>query len=1280
MRVAQFHSGSAVGDAVTNSLFYSQSVLNDYGIASDIYVQHRDERLADQLKLITDFEPRQDDLLLIHHSMGHDIMELLTGLPCRKLLCFHNITPPDFFAKESPFQHYARLGLAQLQDLRAAVSDVMAYSDYSARDLARRGFADVSVIPLLRDFAPLRVAPFSARWHYFEAPRHQLLFVGRICENKGQLDLVRFVARHADSFDHPLHLTLVGRLDSGDAYHQAVIDEIERSRLTDRVLLAGHVSEEDLYGHYRAADAYVSFSEHEGFGVPLIEAMAFDVPVLAYDVSAIGDTLGSAGIKLRTTEPDELVGALHNLFSDRAYRRQVVREQRRRLEFYDRDSVGRDFIEFVRPHLPPGIVPRAATTQAQGAGEPAIRRHYVVEGPCETSYSLAIVNRALGIALDHRKEVATSFRPAEGVEGYVLNEAAARQHPDLVPLLTPPVVDADATVVSIRNMYPPRPAGMLGDFRLSMFFWEESEVPWKYVRLFNRYLDGVIAPTEFGRRVYRNSGMRMPIVVSGQGVDHRKGAGARPASSNGTERQPFRFLHISSGLARKGIEELFLAYAMAFTADDSVELIVKTYKNPTNVVTHWYDRLIANRPHAPAVKLLFEDLGDADMEALLGIADAVVLPTRGEGFNLPAAEAMAAGIPVITTGYSAHLDFCHEDNAYLVDFDFERTGSHVGGSEAMWARARVSQLSAAMRKLSLGAGDVERKVQAAKGVAAELTWAATAGHVEDFVRVLQEGRPERRRLKLAWVSTWNIRCGIATYSNFLLDALIEGAFEVGIFADQQTSDKSDGPNVVRCWTDRNGTTDELVERVLADRFDVAVIQFNFGFHALEELGTAVRKLEAAAVPCYVFLHATSDTPIGDRSHSLREIRDDLALATRLVVHSVEDVNRLKGFGLVDNVMKLPHGVHRSVQLKPTAVRQLLSIGNRGPIIACYGFLLPGKGLPEVIAAVALLRTKYPDSLLLLVNSAYPNPDSEKEQALCLELVAGLDLGRSVVMINNFLDNDVTMVLLQAADVVVFAYQNSRESASGAVRYGLSSLRPVVTTPLGIFQDIQALVHQTNDLSPAAIADGIATVVEDVELRAALLARQEAWLDEHCWERIGEQFSNMVLGLYEDRFAVTVTALGEVAGALSRAGPPSEADRYSEPASLVPEAVARLAARRLRGGHVDAAALAVPGGEPFSADRTWTDENVENADRAAQDVLSKVERILFKDMNRGSDAQFVRRMYSWILQRKPEAAGFAHHVANLEAGQTRADLVRGVLTGEELRRSGRNVRVVFGPEA
>src|SRR5207302_6875933 len=129
--VHQFHSGSAVADAVTNSMFFVQSMLQGFGLRSDVFAQHIDPALGSRIRPLADLRPTSGDILLIHHSMGHDALARLAELRCRKFLIYHNITPPQFLEGDPEGQAYAIRGYSQLSSLREITEAAIAVSPFN---------------------------------------------------------------------------------------------------------------------------------------------------------------------------------------------------------------------------------------------------------------------------------------------------------------------------------------------------------------------------------------------------------------------------------------------------------------------------------------------------------------------------------------------------------------------------------------------------------------------------------------------------------------------------------------------------------------------------------------------------------------------------------------------------------------------------------------------------------------------------------------------------------------------------------------------------------------------------------------------------------------------------------------------------------------------------------------------------------------------------------------------------------------------------------------------
>ena len=283
--VHQFHAGSAMGDAITNSMLLIRSLLRAAGFQSDIFVESRGPGLEDDIRMMDCLPRHADYVLLVHHSMGFPSFDRILALPAAKVLIYHNITPAQFLADIPRIQAGAELGRKQLVELRDHVAFALADSDFNAVELYALGFPAIRTCPLLFDAAALAQRATGPR------PGDgvfTVLFVGRMTPSKGQDDLVRAFAAFRTKFGQPCRLVLAGGLDPDQyLYLDRLTETIAAAGLQEDVKITGLVSDAELHSYYRQADLYVSLSRHEGFGVPFIEAMAHAIPVAAWPTGAV---------------------------------------------------------------------------------------------------------------------------------------------------------------------------------------------------------------------------------------------------------------------------------------------------------------------------------------------------------------------------------------------------------------------------------------------------------------------------------------------------------------------------------------------------------------------------------------------------------------------------------------------------------------------------------------------------------------------------------------------------------------------------------------------------------------------------------------------------------------------------------------------------------------------------------------------------------------------------------------------------------------------------------
>jgi glycosyltransferase involved in cell wall biosynthesis len=264
--------------------------------------------------------------------------DAVATLPGARVLCYHNVTPAHFFADYDPgIARLTALGRRELASLVGRVDLAVGVSEYNRLELEDLGFDPTGVLPLLVDTARLTTAPpVPALETLLQDGLVNILFVGRIAPNKKIEDHIRLAEQYKRYVDVYYRFIFVGKTDAVPRYYDTVRALITEYRmLSDRFWFPGPASDAELGAYYRNAHAYVSLSEHEGFCVPLVEAMATDVPVLAYGAAAVPETLGGAGVTFAPKDLEYAAELLGMLVYDAPIRRKVVAGQRARLADFD---------------------------------------------------------------------------------------------------------------------------------------------------------------------------------------------------------------------------------------------------------------------------------------------------------------------------------------------------------------------------------------------------------------------------------------------------------------------------------------------------------------------------------------------------------------------------------------------------------------------------------------------------------------------------------------------------------------------------------------------------------------------------------------------------------------------------------------------------------------------------------------------------------------------------------------------------------------------------------
>ena len=1092
MKINQFHSGTAFGDAITNQMILIKQILLEEGYESEIYAQHIDKNIKVKILDIKKYECNENDILIIHHSMGFDGYEDIISLKCKKILIYHNITPEKYIQDEY-IKKYVKIGLKQAEEYKNHIDYAIADSNYNRRDLINMGYSNkIDVMPVqisIDRFDKIKSCKKLVEKYSYEGFKN-ILFVGRVSNNKCQDDIIRTFNLFNKHFVSKSRLFIVGD-NNNEAYFNYLKRLTEELNISNNVIFTGKVTEEELKSYYELADIFLCMSEHEGFGVPLLESMKMQVPVLSYESSAIPETMGGAGIIFDKKNHLEIAGLVNEVINDVHLYNKIIEIQNRRIEVLKNTNT-RDLL----------------LKAIQNTINNERKKNIQIEGPFETSYSLAIVNRKLAEAMHKMKVGEISIYATEGPGDY------EPKSEDLIdkPLAKQLWKKSAYTIypdVTIRNMYPPRVNDVKGALNFQSFAWEETLIPKKYIDDFNKHLDGIGTTSNFVTESLKMSGLNIPVMTIGNGVD---------LPENFNELKPYKlktkknvkFLHVSSCFPRKGVDILLKSYFEEFTDKDDVCLIIKTFPNIHNNIEYTLGALKNKfKDSSPEVEIINRDLPQDEIYSLYKSVDCYVQVSRGEGFGLPVAEAMLAKLPVIVSNNTGMADFCNNENSLIVDYVMEPAGTHLSDDASMWALPNSIKLRELMNKFvnSKEELNIEEKVQRAYNlIKNQYSWDVIAQSWDLFIKDIEKSKFKK---KVDMITTWNTKCGIAEYTKFLCDELSymvkfsiypnSGVDIIGI----------DGENVNdRIWESAfEGDLDNLISRLNESDSEIIHIQFNFGFYKLSEIKKLIEKLYERK-KIIITYHSIKDVNISGKIASLKSISTSLNKVIN-IVHQIDEINELEEKGILkENIIHIPLGQVRLKEYDKNFLRNKLDI-NRSLVLGSYGFLLPQKGIKENLIALNEIKKKYNDVLYIVSCSLYEGNISLSYYDECKSIVEKYNLHNNVLFFTDFLNPEESNVLLQLCDVILMTYLPTNESASGAIRSCLAAKRPIITTKQNIFNEFAECTKQIDDNSPYTIISAIEEVLKDVNYYTEKMQEK---IEATSWQVIGRKYLELYDGI------------------------------------------------------------------------------------------------------------------------------------------------------------------------
>lgn len=730
----------------------------------------------------------------------------------------------------------------------------------------------------------------------------------------------------------------------------------------------------------------------------------------------------------------------------------------------------------------------------------------LIDGPIAGSYSLAVVNREMARELI-RLGLDVSLTQRDGPD--VLTDPFFRDEPAFAGRYIPYGEIADHSFdVHSKNDWPvfdrPKRAPLMV---CHCYAWEETTFPIEVVTKLDAF-DAIFTASDFTSQALRSSGYTGSLACIHNGIDHIPMPEAVPASApapapapkSGLGRRPFTFLHISSGLPRKGMDAGIRAFAEEFGRTDAVRLVIKTQYIPENTIY----AAVAALPEAlkDRIEIIDRHLTNAEISGLIAAADACFFPSRGEGFLLPAAEAMNLGVPVCVTACGGNAAFCTDETAILVPTRLGRSGSRISGGRSAWFEASVADLRAGLRRTyGLSAAERATLVAAARERVARFRWANTARLFADGLADLvarraavpASPRPGQVGIPVTLVSTYNQKCGIATFSRSLTDALASAGIPHDVVSERIAEAEIGGldeSRTRRVWRRDASFARDIVDHLKTRPQSDVVIQHHPGIFSWEALRDLVVGLEPLSRSIALELHSTDGLDTAPRA-----LMQTIAGAARIIVHnSIDYLKVIPGATRAENLYLLPHPVERGADAQPP-----VALADPSDIrIFAFGLCGAHKQFEVILKLVYYLKLHGHRASATIVTSI----DTKNSAAVVYghnlwtyRQILGLEA--DVTLVFDFLPIAEIVAIARSCTLAVFPYADVKEGASGAARVAMSAGLPVLVSDSSIFDDIRGICRSSGVTDISQLTDTVMSLLAEAE---SARERQADYMTFATWDK------------------------------------------------------------------------------------------------------------------------------------------------------------------------------------
>jgi len=621
---------------------------------------------------------RSEDVDLVHLCDPMDV----NG--CSPFKVFQNVRTTATFYDLIPLKMYIshwseqvrQTYLARLKELAENDTRLLAISDFTKRDLIAQTQIDPARIETIMaginsssGRRPTSKSKFQAVLNRYGIKNPFFLHVGALDLHKNFDSVLR--AFLECSKQNEVQLVVAGRLQN---FVKVYADYVKTQKIKG-VLFTDFLSREDLEVLYSEAVALVFASLHEGFGFPVLEAMANGCPVISSNATSLPEVAGDAAIMFDPKDVRNISKAMNELLQDPQRRDRMKAKGREQSDRFTWKQTAQKTIAVWNELLGP------ETTKK--------KQIQVVEGSAEISFSAALdysgysfLARSCAELLT-RDGVSVSFEVLAQSEDFERSLSRDQEALKMWETLTNRNPGAGLKVC----VHPPtlwNGTDFYAEFRrkapgfkkyVGLTMFETDRLPKGWADSCNG-MDEIWVPSTFNQQTFVLGGVeKNRVKVLPLGLDTRRYDPEQVPAMNIKGRKGFAFLSVFQWSDRKGWDILIRAYLSAFNQKDDVSLVLRSYRSQGSNTSirdevHRFVLAAGYDPQCiPSITILDQFIHESDMPSLYRAADAYVMPTRGEGWGIPFMEAMAMGLPVIGTRWGGHLDFMNDENSYLIDID-----------------------------------------------------------------------------------------------------------------------------------------------------------------------------------------------------------------------------------------------------------------------------------------------------------------------------------------------------------------------------------------------------------------------------------------------------------------------------------------------------------------------------------------------------------------------------------------------------------------------------------